>query len=233
MLEFFQQLQANKYELMTKAEQGDALSAIVAKYLIDEEVSVKSVNYVIPIFQKLKEDDLLSTSLENLNKLISVRLYTCLEEFSKSLLKEITINDIDVLDILSNKDICIGKSKPSKLKNRLIQEQQENKISLNDAYDEHILNKGYKISQYTEIFSELLEIQLSIETLNVLESSRHLIIHRNSTVDKKFLDETKSNYELGDLIIISPTKMYDWQDSIIKYTTKLLLEVDKKSLPKK
>ncbi|RUO31618.1 hypothetical protein CWE12_01060 [Aliidiomarina sedimenti] len=219
-------------KLLHKArDEGCRDSFSVATYLMNNKSYTAGIESVIPSFQKLESHGILSAQFETLYKIAAIRFYGCLEEFSKQVLKLIVANDISCLDTLSAKDIRIGKSKCETLKARILQSQQELSMTIDQAYDEEVLNKGYSLEQYSNIFNELIGANFagaSIDSIKKLESSRHLFVHRSSLIDKKYIDETGCNQSLGESLKLPANYMYEWQNSLISYVKELILKTSVK-----
>lgn len=219
-------------KLVCKArDEGCTDSLSVANYLINNESYTTGIESIIPSFQKLESHNLLSAQFEALYKLAVIRFYGCLEELSKQTLKLLITSDISRLDALSAKDIKIGKSKCQTLKARILQSQQEQSMSLAQAYDEEILNKGYSLEQYSKIFSELAGVSFNnagMESIKKLESSRHLFVHRNSVIDQKYINETGCHQSLGEVLKVPAGNMYKWQNHLVSYARELIIKVSEK-----
>ncbi|VXB75155.1 hypothetical protein [Pseudomonas sp. 8O] len=219
-------------KLLNKArDEGckDALS--VATYLLNNKSYAAGIGSVIPSFQRLESDGILSSQFETLYKLAAIRFYGCLEEFSKQALKLLIVKDISRLDALSVKGIKIGKSKCETLKARILQSQNESSMTLSQAYDEEILNKGYSLEQYSMIFGELVGVSFNsadIDSIKRLESSRHLFVHRSSMVDQKYIDETGCDESIGEILSVPASSMYEWQDNLVSYAKDLILKVNER-----
>lgn len=218
--------------LLHKARDKDCKDALsVATYLMNNKSYTIGIESIIPSFQKLESLGVFSSQFETLYKLTAIRFYGCLEELSKQSLKLLITRDIYQLDILSAKDIRIGKSKCKTLKARILQSQQELSISLEQAYDEEILNKGYSLEQYSMILCELTGASFNsedIESIKKLESTRHLLVHRSSIIDQKYIDETSCNENIGETLKVSARSMYEWQDHLVSYTKELIVKVNEK-----
>lgn len=208
-------------DLLLQAKNGCLNSYAVSQYLLENKVFNKGIESIIPSFEKLEKEGLFSSQFHTLYKLIVIRFYGCLEESSKELLKLTICHDLSRLNMIQE----IGRSKGPKLKAKLEQEQRDSSSSMEEAYDEIILNKGYKLAQYTDIFRGAIGFTISSDTLSELqklEFNRHLITHHSGVVDQKYIDETGSQQSLGDSLKISVSEMYSWQNSIIKYIAELL-----------
>lgn len=212
-------------DLLLQAKNGCFESYAVSQYLLKNEVFKKGIESIIPSFEKLEKEGLFSAQFHTLYKLVAIRFYGCLEEASKELLKLVICHDLSRLDTIHQNGCKIGKSSCATLKARIEQDQRESLLSIDDAYDEHILNKGYKIGQYTDIFKSAIGFSIPSQTLSEiqkLEFSRHLLTHRSGIIDQKYIDETNTQLQVGDKLPISARDMYTWQDSIIKYIAELL-----------
>ena len=117
------------------------------------------------------------------------------------------------------------------MKARILQSQQELSMTIDQAYDEEVLNKGYSLEQYSNIFNELIDANFSgerIDSIKKLESSRHLFVHRSSLIDQKYIDETGCNQSLGETLKLPANYMYEWQNSLISYVKELILKASVK-----
>lgn len=219
-------------KLLHKARDEDCKDSLsVATYLMNNKSYTIGIESVIPSFQELDSHGILSSQFETLYKLAAIRFYGCLEELSKQALKFLVIRDINRLDTLSAKGIKIGKSNCEKLKDRILQSQRDLSISLGQAYDEEILNKGYSLKQYSTIFNELAGANFNptdIDSIKKLESSRHLFVHRSSVIDQKYIDEVSCNQSVGETLKVSVGNMYEWQDHLVSYTKELIVKVNDK-----
>jgi hypothetical protein len=216
-------------DLLKEAQKGYRDNFSVAMFLMNNESHLKGIESVVPTFESLEEHRLLTEQFEVLYKIIAISFYGCLESLSKSLLKCLILDDTSRLDQLHAQGLKVGKSNCQTLKARLSQTQNQDGLNLSEAYDDNILNKGYSFEQYTFIFSCLCGFSCSnriCTNLKTLESSRHLIVHRNSEIDQKYIDETGINAAIGDKLQVSSIDMYAWQDSIIEYASNLIKSVD-------
>lgn len=216
-------------QLQEKAAGGCATSLSIATHLMNEKYYLVGIQSVTPTFQLIKENSLLENHIQTLYKLGLTRFYGCLEELSKELLKILICHDFSNLDRLESADKRIGRSRCGRLKNKIIEDQRVEGYSLSEAYDENILNKGYQLDQFSELFGILTSFRCATqqkENLLQLEAVRHLITHRSGIVDAKYLNETNSSQAIGEAITITPQEMYDWQNAIIYYFGNLIKAVD-------
>lgn len=220
-----------KEGILDKAKNGCDESMSVLLYLQKNKSYLVGIKAVIPTFEAYYKNDLRMDHFENLYKTSLIRFYGCLEELSKSILRIHIVNDLDLLDVLESNEIKIKDSKPSKLKSKILQSMRDENLSIDKAYNNIVFNKGYSILQYSEIFDTILDSDLTtkLNSISYLEFCRHLIVHKSSVVDKKFLDRTKSELEIGSTLIITPKDMYDWLDDIVKYTTILFQKSNHKN----
>jgi len=216
-------------KLQEKAADGCDLSLAVATHLFNEKYYLAAVESISPTFQLIHEKSFVKPQLQTLYKLGMSRFYGCLEEASKELLKILICEDLTRLDTLDSIGKRIGRSNCTTLKNRITSDQQQYNLMLSEAYDENILNKGYQIEQYTELFECLSGFQRAasdFSSLKTLESGRHLVIHRSSVIDVKYLSEVSSLQSVGDKLLVSAQDIYGWQNSLVSYFTDLIRYVD-------
>ncbi|MGK0270043.1 MAG: hypothetical protein ACI88H_000676 [Cocleimonas sp.] len=209
-------------------------SAEVAKFIFDNSLYTTAISAVIPTFQALDKADLVSAHIDKLNNSIVMNAYGCLEKHSKFLLKEIMITDLNkALDYLHGHGLVIGKSKAERLKNCVDSDFRDpnNGLSLSDAYDENILNKGYNIEQYTNLFMNLTDVIVpdsTVQNLKKMESLRHILIHKNGIVDQKYIDEVDSSLTVNDRIVLSPDEMHTFMEAFVDYFANVLAPSENK-----
>lgn len=216
-------------KLLNKARnKGCRTSFDVALYLMNNKSYRVGIEAVIPSFQKLEDHGILSPQFETIYKLAAIRFYGCLEELSKEVLKFLITRNVSCLVTLATKVIRIGKSKCDTLKARIEQDQRELSLSFDQAYDEHILNKGYSLEQYSKIFQEILSVSFTLscfEDIKRLEASRHLFVHTNSVIDQKYIDKTGCSQPCGDVLRLPASSMYTWQASLVTYVQELFSKI--------
>jgi hypothetical protein len=212
--------------LIKSGGEGDLASIHSSKLLLND---TSPFDGLIPTFQTLHEHGILSQHFGTLYKTLAIQFYGCVEDLSKQLLKAVLTKDIQLLNQLDSKGLKIGKSDCSKLKRRIDQERNENNMSLEQAYDETVFNKGYSFEQYNEIFLELVGFNFGMQQENCLkrlESSRHLFVHKNSIIDQKFLLETQSSALRGTILNVTAEMMYEWESAVISHACNLLKACD-------
>jgi hypothetical protein len=200
----------------------------VAMFILEDQLYTTAIDAVIPTFEKLHEVGLMKEQLEKLNNSIVMSAYGVLEKYSKFVLRSILLENLYAgLDLLESKSLKIAKSSPSKLKNRIDADERDplNSLSQCDLYDENILNKGYLVEQYTELFGALYDFQPQpsvVSQLKKMESLRHILIHRNGVVDKKYIDEIDNSLNVGDKVKLSPNDLKEFMGSFGSYFKSLL-----------
>lgn len=212
--------------LLESGEKGDIANLNASMLLLK---STSMLDSLIPTFENLNGHQILSQHFETLYKALAIQFYSYIEDLSKQILKAILIKNITLLDHLGARGLKIKKSDCKKLKARIDQERSENKLTLDEAYDEIILNKGYLFEQHHKIFEELVGLNLpqqQLVCLKNLESSRHLFVHRNSIIDQKFISETGTTQLSGTTLGVNAQMMYEWEKAVIGYAHLLLQASD-------
>lgn len=215
--------------LLHQARSGDSDSFQILRRFLDGNMMIKGFESVIPTYQVAHETGFLATHIDVLYKLIAIRFYGCLEDFSKKCLKYIVLNDNDFLMKIHEADIKIGNRITKKLYDGIINYHNNGYETIEDAYDDTILNLGYKFTIYSRIFTlNGCEFDKNtISQLQMFESSRNIIVHKNSIMDKKYLDESRqSEYsELNQLLKLTANEMRTWQQQIVNYSSILSLNL--------
>ncbi|CAK3163530.1 RiboL-PSP-HEPN domain-containing protein [Vibrio crassostreae] len=220
--------------LLKAKEDGCAKSHEVAMFLLEKQLYTTAVSAVVPTFENLHEAEILADQIEKLNNSIVMNAYGCLEKYSKFVLKSILLEDLySGLNHLESSSLKIGNSSPNKLKNRIDADSREsdNELSETELYDEHILNKGYSVEQYTELFSALYDFlpsPLLLSELRKIESLRHILIHRNGVIDQKYVNEVDQNLSVGQKVTLSPTELKSFMEAFGDYFKQLFSITNKK-----
>lgn len=115
----------------------------------------------------------------------------------------------DVIRLIGNTQPDFFKFKTPNENITFNQAMLQNSFTLGDAILEHIENKKYSFQDLKStlgVFSDYLAIELDIEEykdqLILMAAGRHIVVHNNSTVDRKFLKQVrdtvyKDTYSLG------------------------------------
>lgn len=209
--------------LKTAKDKNCKKSYELAMLILENKLYTSAVGAVIPTFEKLHEVGLMEKQIEKLNNSIVMNAYGVLEKYSKFVLRSILLENLYAgLDLLESKNLKIAKSPASKLKNRIEADERDplNDLSQYDLYDENILNKGYSLEQYTALFVALYNFQpesSAISQLKKMESLRHILIHRNGVVDKKYIDEIDNSLNVGDKVKLSPNDLKEFMGAFGNY----------------